>query len=108
LRNTPVIVHNFPIEQAGFRPGLLFKTYGMTTHMDLDLVIERLQTERLRLDEIIHSLEELRTAVPANVLLKDRRGRKFMGEAERRQVAIRIKNYWAAQRQLKHAQLSLG
>jgi hypothetical protein len=77
--------------------------------MDLDLLLQRLQTERLKLDEIIHSLEELRTAVRGYAsLLKSRRGRKFMGEAERQQVAIRMKNYWATQRQLKDARLSLG
>jgi hypothetical protein len=72
--------------------------------MDLDRLIKRLQAERTKLDDIIRSLEQLQAAVIANPpRMKNGRGRKFMGEDERQQVAIRMTNYWATRRQLRNA-----
>ena len=71
--------------------------------MDLDKVIAKLQGERAKLDAIITSLEQIRQAgadIPKEVL-KKRRGRKFMNEADRRDVSERMKRYWAARRKEK-------
>jgi hypothetical protein len=63
--------------------------------VDLDKLIEKLTQERAALDEIIASLEQLQSVVPVE-RVKKRRGRKFMGEAERQDVSARMKKYWAA------------
>ena len=71
--------------------------------MDLDKVIAKLQGERAKLDEIITSLEQLQRSggdVPKEVI-KKRRGRKFMNEADRLEVSERMKRYWAARRKKK-------
>jgi hypothetical protein len=71
--------------------------------MDLDKVIAKLQGERAKLDEIITSLEQLKRSgadVPKEVI-KKRRGRKFMNEADRKEVSERMKRYWAARRAKK-------
>jgi hypothetical protein len=71
--------------------------------MDLDKVIAKLQGERAKLDAIIASLEQIKQAgadIPKEVL-KKRRGRKFMNEADRREVSERMKRYWAARRKQK-------
>jgi hypothetical protein len=71
--------------------------------MDLDKVITKLQGERAKLDAIIASLEQIKQAgaeIPKEVL-KKRRGRKFMNEADRREVSERMKRYWAARRKMK-------
>jgi hypothetical protein len=75
--------------------------------MDLDKVIAKLQGERAKLDEIITALEQLKRTgadVPKEVI-KKRRGRKFMNEADRREVSERMKRYWAARRQQKLEEL---
>ena len=71
--------------------------------MDLDKVIAKLQAERAKLDAIITSLEQIKESgadIPKEVL-KKRRGRKFMNEADRREVSERMKRYWASRRKQK-------
>jgi hypothetical protein len=75
--------------------------------MELDRLIDKLQTERTKLDQIIQSLEQIHAATAANPpRLEKRRGRKFMGEVERRQVSERITRYWANRRARMMAQES--
>jgi len=67
--------------------------------MDLDILISRLQKERADLNEVIVSLEELRSHVAAHKdRVKKRRGRKMMGAEERLQVGERMRKYWASRR----------
>jgi hypothetical protein len=65
--------------------------------MDLEELIRKLQTERSALDEIIGSLEAMRSSVmeAQAAAAKKRRGRKSMSMEERQMVAERIKKYWA-------------
>jgi hypothetical protein len=67
--------------------------------MDLDSIIEKLHRERMKLDEIIASLQQLQQsyAAVAKEGLK-RRGRKSMGAEERQQVSARMKSYWESRR----------
>jgi hypothetical protein len=69
--------------------------------MDLTKALRELHLEKQRIDRAIVSLEELardtRTA-PIPEALGERRGRKSMGEAERRDVSARMKKYWASRR----------
>jgi len=68
--------------------------------MDLYRAIRELYTEKERLDRVIASLEELVTSgqpLPGEPEPK-RRGRKGMGTEERKQVAERMRRYWAAKR----------
>ena len=73
--------------------------------MDLGDAIRKLRKERVKIDEIITALEELRlreaarAAAPKPAL--QRRGRKSMGEEEREAVASMMKAYWAARRASK-------
>jgi len=70
--------------------------------MDLSKVIKELRSQKERIEQAIAALEEIRGAhverrqQPAPV--KDRRGRKSMGAEERKQVAARMKKYWANRR----------
>ena len=78
----------------------------IANNMDLDKVIAKLQGERAKLDEIITALEQLKLSgadIP-KVIVKKRRGRKFMNEEDRREVSERMKRYWAARRKLKEQQ----
>ena len=67
--------------------------------MELQKIIEKLRKERTKLDDIIASLEHLqRTKIEAKKLVPKKRGRKFMDEAARREVSVRMKKYWASRR----------
>ena len=68
--------------------------------MDLYRAIRELYTEKERLDRVIASLEELVTSGQplAGEPEPKRRGRKGMGTEERKQVAERMRRYWAAKR----------
>jgi len=51
------------------------------------------------LDERIASLQQLREIMAeVKPLLKSKRGRKFMDEADRKEVSARMKKYWASRR----------
>lgn len=80
--------------------------------MDLYKAIRELVEERKRIDRIIVSLEAMLAkgkipgqgkdpATPAR-----RRGRKSMGDDERKQVSERMSRYWAAKRAEKEKQAS--
>ena len=67
--------------------------------MDIESVIQKLQRERARLDEIITSFEQLQQSVAVAVKkVPQRRGRKFMSAEERQQVSARMKRYWESRR----------
>lgn len=73
--------------------------------MDLYRAIRELYAEKKRLEEAIASLEELLATKSGVAELKleglrrrNRRGRKSMPAAERREVSERMKKYWAQRR----------
>ena len=65
--------------------------------MDLNQVIRELIKERNRLDLLIRTLEQGLDA-PAPKSPGPRRGRKFMSQSEREEVAERMPRYWAARK----------
>ena len=68
--------------------------------MDLNTAIQALRAECVRLDTAITQLEALILDSGSGIAPARRstRGRKFMGEAERREVSVRMKRYWAGRR----------
>jgi len=64
--------------------------------MDLYKTISELHRELEKLNLVIASLEELQGA--GGVSSDGRRGRRLMGEEERRIVSERMRKYWAAKR----------
>jgi len=67
--------------------------------MDIDKAIRDLHEELKKLNEVIASLELFQST--GTVPQPRRRGRKSMDEQERKVVAERMRNYWAARRQKK-------
>ena len=78
--------------------------------MDLYKTIRELLEERKRLDAIIARLEKMQAheALQAEKRPAKRRGRKTMGEEERRQVSERMRRYWEARRLSKGAAAAAG
>jgi hypothetical protein len=66
--------------------------------MDLNQMLHELRAERDKLSAVIVELEELASSDNGVTVPRSRRGRKSMGEAERRVVSERMKNYWASRR----------
>ena len=64
--------------------------------MDIYRVINQLRLERIRLDSIIKALESLDEEDSPG---PKRRGRKFMGDSDRKAVSERMKRYWEKRRQ---------
>jgi hypothetical protein len=63
----------------------------------LEDLINKLQKERSALDEIIASLEAIRSSLmEARAAVKKRRGRRSMSLEERQAVSERIKKYWTS------------
>jgi len=70
--------------------------------MDLNKAITELRSRRDKLEAVIKQLEALNGSGDATMLApRSRRGRKSMGEAERREVSARMKKYWASRRKAK-------
>lgn len=67
--------------------------------MDLNTTLAELRAWRDRLDTIIKELESLNGTGGAK--LRSPRGRKSMGDAERREVSTRMKRYWANRRKAR-------
>jgi hypothetical protein len=65
--------------------------------MDLYKTIRDLQDEKRRLDVLVSMLEGMLVR-PSSAAAPKRRGRKSMGEAERREVSTRMKAYWDARK----------
>ena len=71
--------------------------------MDIAAMIDKLETERRRLDGAIEALRRLQeqtgnTKKRSAGGSRQRRGRKFMSADERREVSARMKRYWAKRR----------
>ena len=67
--------------------------------MDLYAIIQELHQERKRLDRLIAVLErKLAHSLHFRNRPKSRRGRKSMGQEERKLVSERMKRYWASRR----------
>ena len=78
--------------------------------MGFENLIKRLQKQRSALDEVIDSLEAMRSQMEARAAAetqaaaaKKRRGRKSMSMEERQVVGERMKKYWAMRRRAKLA-----
>jgi hypothetical protein len=65
--------------------------------MDLEKALEQLKSRKELVDHAIAQLEGLLPGAGAGGP-RNRRGRKSMGEAERRQVSSRMKSYWESRR----------
>jgi hypothetical protein len=69
--------------------------------MDLEKVLRDLYSEKQELERVIAELEELNRAAhrfPVVSSKPERRGRKQMGELERKEVSERMKAYWRNRR----------
>lgn len=69
--------------------------------MDLYKAIQDLYAEKEKLERVIASLEDLQKAAGGGVPptgSSKRRGRKSMGEDERKEVSARMRKYWAGRR----------
>ena len=68
--------------------------------MDLSKMIAELHEEKEKLERVITALEELASAMVGQpqLLKRNRAGRKSMGNEERLQVSVRMKEYWAQRR----------
>jgi len=68
--------------------------------MDLYELIGQLRLRKERIDRAITAFENLQKTDGGSIegVVKNRRGRKSMGLEERRQVAERMKKYWASRR----------
>jgi hypothetical protein len=74
-------------------------------NVDLTNIIASLRAELERLNATIAALESLDGRVYSALppLTRDRRGRKTMGQEERKQVSERIRRYWE-QRKAREAE----
>lgn len=68
--------------------------------MDLNRVLLELYTQRAKL---IAAIEQLETLAGSRHVPPSTRGRKSMGEAERREVSERMKKYWSSRREARGA-----
>ena len=71
--------------------------------MNLNETIRELRAEHARITNAIAKLEALVGSGNGGKPTRSRRGRKFMGEAERRAVSLRMQKYWAARRRARGA-----
>jgi hypothetical protein len=67
--------------------------------MDLNKTISELRAQRDRIEGVIQQLEAMKDGAP--VKTRSTRGRKSMGEAERREVSARMKRYWGSWRKAR-------
>ena len=68
------------------------------TCLSLNQMLHELRAERDKVSVVIVQLEELARSDNGVTVPRSRRGRKSMGEAERRVVSERMKLYWASRR----------
>ena len=68
--------------------------------MDLSDAIQKLYAEKASLIRAISALESLQndSIMGSAALRGSRRGRKSMAPAERQEVSLRMKKYWASRR----------
>jgi hypothetical protein len=65
--------------------------------VDVEKALEQLRSRKALVDDAIAQFEGLLHGAGADGP-QNRRGRKSMGEAERRQVSSRMKSYWESRR----------
>jgi len=77
--------------------------------MDMEAVLAQLRAERERLERAIADIEQL-VAANGNRRLPGgkRRGRTFMGDAERAEVSKRMRKYWANWRKVHESPRGAG
>jgi hypothetical protein len=66
--------------------------------MDLSKIIAELYEEKVRLERVIASLEQLGDTDLQVSISSNRRGRKFMSPEERLVVSERMRRYWAGRK----------
>ena len=75
--------------------------------VDIERILQVLYSQKARIDNAIAQLESIRDGVVENpeaiMPANRRRGRKSMGETERREVSARMTKYWAQRRKQKLA-----
>ena len=75
--------------------------------MNVDEILQLLYSEKTKIEDVIARLESIRDGnddqSEGSRPSDKRRGRRSMGEAERRQVSARMMKYWAEWRQHKTA-----
>jgi hypothetical protein len=74
--------------------------------MDLSKTLSELYEEKIRLDKVIASLEQLAEVSISIPVAASRRGRKFMSQQERLQVSDRMRKYWAERKATERMQQS--
>jgi hypothetical protein len=72
--------------------------------MDLSKTLAELYEEKIRLDKVIASLEQLAEFPLSLPVSSSRRGRKFMSPQERLQVSERMRKYWAERKAAEQMQ----
>jgi hypothetical protein len=76
--------------------------------LDLYKAIQDLYAEKEKLQRVIASLIDLQREaggdIPQTPQRRERRGRKFMSDTERRTVSVRMKKYWSVRRHATLAQ----
>ena len=73
--------------------------------MDVVKALGELYEEKKRLDSAIAALEARQRQDGGEIESSKRRGRKSMGEEERRAVSQRMAEYWAARKAVQPAEL---
>lgn len=81
--------------------------------MDFLETIQQLRIEKEKIERVIAELEQLESGdghdfTKPDVTRPKRRGRKSMGLEERKQVAARMKRYWANRRRLAVSERAAG
>ena len=71
--------------------------------MEIGETLRQLREQRARLIAVIAELESLHLRYGRPNQRKSRRGRKSMGDAERREVSKRMKKYWASRRKTQNS-----
>jgi hypothetical protein len=99
--NRPVPPKNSQSTHITFGLSVESDNLNLRTEMDLAKTLEELRLQKQILMRAIELLESLRGAVTDVPPPKSRRGRKFMGAEERREVSARMKRYWASKRRSK-------
>ena len=69
--------------------------------MDLQAIINALRSDLEKLDRAIAAFEQLQGGLVDLIPKSPRRGRKSMGQVERKAVSQRMKRYWAKRRKEK-------
>lgn len=89
------------IEELLTAQNVLIFTNVRRSVMNLNEIIRILQVEKERVEDSIAALEALDLTKASRRPAVGRRGRKYMGAEERKQVSERMKRYWEGRRQTR-------